>query len=186
MRNMQPLMQKYAVDYPLLCYKSFTMDNRELVFANLADCEYPQHVVNLFTLQFVTFVGHEHGTRESRIGFLARDQDKVKLCFLVSCQPFEKKMRSDLVDFKIHEYDIEFKVPIWRYINFVHRVELVGSPETGTLLVQNRKSIFISDNFTGSFRRLTIPDAMGSLTLQRGFNDTFYYVEVQGNADVVK
>lgn len=37
-----PIEQSFKIDYPLLCYKGFFQDNRELVMVNLADKTQPQ------------------------------------------------------------------------------------------------------------------------------------------------
>lgn len=45
-----PPLQNLAFDYPLMVYKGFAPDNRELVMVNLADEESPQLIIHLNTL----------------------------------------------------------------------------------------------------------------------------------------
>jgi len=54
-------------------------------------------------MQFICFVGHSFAAREAKIGFLAFDEERqnVKLCWLVSYQPFKKKNMTDLADYSI-------------------------------------------------------------------------------------
>lgn len=61
------------LDYPLMVYKGFAPDNRELVVVNLADHGQPQKIINLANFKFLSFVGHNFAEREAKIGFLAID-----------------------------------------------------------------------------------------------------------------
>jgi hypothetical protein len=102
------------VDYPLLVYKGYMNDNRELIMANLADWEQPQKIIHLYDMQFICFVGHNFADRGTKIGFLAFDEERenIKLCWLVCNAPFKKKKMTDLDDYTIEESFIRFDVPI--------------------------------------------------------------------------
>ena len=96
------MSQTVSIDYPLMVYKGFTPDNREVIMVNLADKEHPQKVLNLFDRQIICFVGHNYADREAKIGFLALNNDNdVDLCWLVCVQPFEKKEFNSYEDFEI-------------------------------------------------------------------------------------
>ena len=77
------MSQTVNIDYPLMVYKGFAPDNREIIMANLADKQNPQKVLHLYDCQFISFVGHNYANREAKIGFLALNTDyKVKLMWL--------------------------------------------------------------------------------------------------------
>lgn len=40
--------QTVMIDYPLMAYKGFSPDNREIILANLADQEHPQKIIHLY------------------------------------------------------------------------------------------------------------------------------------------
>ena len=40
--------QNVMIDYPLMAYKGFAPDNREIILANLADQEHPQKIIHLY------------------------------------------------------------------------------------------------------------------------------------------
>ena len=72
-RCIMPPAQVSQIDYPLMLYKGYTPDNRELIMVNLADKEQPQKIINLYHMEFICFVGHNYVDREAKIGFLAAD-----------------------------------------------------------------------------------------------------------------
>ena len=74
-----------------MAYKGYVPDNRELVLVNLADKESPQKIIHLYDMQFIAFVGHSFADRESRIGMLCLDQGEVRLCWLITRQPYKKR-----------------------------------------------------------------------------------------------
>ena len=53
----KPLAQQWHVEYPLLAYKTFTPDDREICIVNLAQ-DTPQKVINLDQWEFISFVTH--------------------------------------------------------------------------------------------------------------------------------
>ena len=55
----RPVAQSWQVEYPMLAYKSFTPDNKEICIVNLAQ-NTPQKVINLGEWEFVSFVTHTH------------------------------------------------------------------------------------------------------------------------------
>ena len=52
-----PLQQEWNIEYPLLAYKHFSPENREICIIHLAK-DVPQKVVNLGEWEFVNFVSH--------------------------------------------------------------------------------------------------------------------------------
>ena len=48
--TIQRIAQTVSVDYPIMCYKGFTPDNRELIYVNLADAKQPQRIINLLNM----------------------------------------------------------------------------------------------------------------------------------------
>ena len=83
--------QTVSVDYPLMVYKGYMPDNREIVLVNLADKENPQKILHLYDMQFICFVGHNFSDRESKIGMLCYEKGNIVLCWLVQSQPFKKR-----------------------------------------------------------------------------------------------
>lgn len=90
----------------------------------------------MFNLQFLTFVGHSHEMRDTRIAFLAQDGIRVQLCFIRCIQPFEKKdIKQDINDFSIEQVPIEANFLDEYRIKRIKSVDLVGPADTGKLVV---------------------------------------------------
>ena len=122
----RPLEQSVQVDYPLMVYKGFVPDNRELVMVNLADKGNPQKIMHLYDMQFICFVGHSYSDREAKIGMLCKEQDDVKLCWFVCKQPYKKREICELDHLMLHKVSIDFKVPILNQMGDIKRVEFVS------------------------------------------------------------
>ena len=58
------------IDYPLMVYKGYVPDNRELVLVNLANLNDTQTILHLKDMQFLCFVGHNGAQRSATIGML--------------------------------------------------------------------------------------------------------------------
>ena len=127
-RCVLPSEQVISIDYPMMLYKGYTPDDRELIMVNLADREQPQKIINLYEMQFICFVGHNFVDRESKIGMLTLDSDHagVRLSWLRTHQPYEKKLIDDLVDFSIEEIPIAFDLPIRRELDTIKKCEYVN------------------------------------------------------------
>ena len=52
----RPLPQSYHIEYPLLAYKNFTPDNKEVCIINL--CTYTNKIIDLGEFEFQSFVTH--------------------------------------------------------------------------------------------------------------------------------
>ena len=122
---MLPCEQSVIIDYPIMAYKGFAPDNREIILANLADEEHPQKIIHLYEKQFICFVGHNFADREAKIGFLVREDEEIKLCWLVCIQPFEKKEFDIYEDYEITECPINFNRSILDNIQGIRRAEYV-------------------------------------------------------------
>ena len=165
-------------------YKGDAPDNRELVFVNMADKEHPQKILHLVDSQFICFVGHSFADREAKIGFLAMEEDYVKLCWLVCVQPFEKKKQNSYEDFSILSTIIDFRVPILNHIQSIRRAEFIrlegyrNADVEGALIIQTDTDIWFSNNLTGAFQKMNIQDesVMVPLYFHRGYNNFFYFV----------
>ena len=168
-----------------MMYKGDAPDNRELVYVNMADKEHPQKILHLVDSQFICFVGHNFADREAKIGFLAMEEDYVKLCWLVCVQPFEKKKFNGYEDFRIESTIIDFRVPILHHIQSIRKVEFIrlegyrNADVEGALIVQTDTDIWFSNNLTGAFQKMTTQDesVMVPLYLHRGYNNFFYFVQ---------
>lgn len=99
----RPIQQSVQVDYPLMVYKGFVPDNRELVMVNLADKSNPQKIMHLYDMQFICFVGHSFSDREAKIGMLCMEQNDVKLCWFVCKQPYMKREICELSHMMLHK-----------------------------------------------------------------------------------
>ena len=55
--SQRPLAQTYIIDYPLLAYKNYTPENREICICHMA-MNIPQKVIDLGEWEFVAFVNH--------------------------------------------------------------------------------------------------------------------------------
>ena len=51
--------QEWHVEYPILAYKTYKPDSKELCFINIAT-DTPCRVINLGEFEFVSFVKHTH------------------------------------------------------------------------------------------------------------------------------
>ena len=86
--SQRPLTQTYMVDYPLLAYKNYTPENREICICHMA-MDIPQKVIDLGEWEFICFVNHTQMVerkvfefeRESNcdIMFLAEREGKIRL-----------------------------------------------------------------------------------------------------------
>ena len=115
-------------------------------------------LLHLSDLQFLCFVSHNFSARSARIGFLAKKGKDIKLCWLVVKQTFKYQEENDLSNMELVEIDIKFKLPVLDSIGGVYCCEFVNLPgkslqqsNEGVLVIQNWKSIFISDNATGNW-----------------------------------
>ena len=122
------LKQNVSVDYPLMVYKSFMPDNRELVMVNLADLNQPQKIMHLVDMQFLCFVKHNNAEREAKIGMLCLEDGYVRLCWIVCSQPYRKRSDDELGHMSIEKIPIEFEVPILDAIGSIVKVEFVNEP----------------------------------------------------------
>ena len=67
---------KHKIMYPMLAYSGLASDNREIIYANLSDKEYPQQIIHLPNgCQFVCFVGSSTYTSELYM-LLERDKER--------------------------------------------------------------------------------------------------------------
>ena len=81
---------QYKIMYPIVAYSGLAPDNREILFANLSDNEYPQQILHLpDECQFVCFVGSSTYTSELYM-LLERDR-QLFLFILEKRQPFKKQ-----------------------------------------------------------------------------------------------
>ena len=81
--------QTWIVHYPLLAYKNFNPNNKEICIVHLAQDSMPQRVINLGDWEFVCFVNHtlmcekkvfqEENETNSDIMFLAERNGKMRL-----------------------------------------------------------------------------------------------------------
>lgn len=182
-RCVQLQEQVNQIDYPLMVYKGYTPDNRELILVNLADKEQPQKIINLYDMQFICFVGHNYVDREAKIGFLAMDHEResIKLCWLRCHQPFEKKKINDLVDYAIDETYIAFELPIRNELETIKKAEWIcpfneERPDDGVLVIQTTKEIYIQEGLSGKHKALTA-GRMSPLFMQRGYKNYIYFAE---------
>ena len=98
----EALRQSFAVDYPILVYKSVSPDNKELVLCHLAQ-DIPQRQIHLNQWEFISFVNGNFDVRDldtrKQIVFLARHRklNKVKLVALF-IDPWKDIQLSDKFD----------------------------------------------------------------------------------------
>ena len=89
-----PLDQTWIIQYPLLAYKCFTPDNREIALVHLAHNQ-PQMIVNLGEWEFISFVNSsqtaDYEPTDSRIfHFLAQYNQNVRI-MKFAIRPYEKE-----------------------------------------------------------------------------------------------
>lgn len=123
------------------------------------------------------------------IGFLARKQDEIKLCWLVASQTFKHRDDDDLSHFKIIEIDIKFNLPFLDRIDALKRIEFVNSPgkrvdegHSGALVIQTCYDIYFSCNETGYFENIS-NGGFREIMMIRGYNSHFYYAKKAGDTD---
>lgn len=148
--------------------------------------------MHLYDMQFICFVGHNFSDREAKIGMLCLEGNLVRLCWLVCRQPYKKRKMEELDHLMIHKVPITFNVPILNEIGDIVKAEYVSSPGYsgiddslfGAVVIQTKNELYYSSNASGKYDRIT-GGLMKPLTLQRGFNNVFYYVQAIGEADSI-
>ena len=87
----EPQHQSWAVDYPMLAYKTMSPDNREIALVHLAH-DIPQRVINLSKgFRFVCFVNgsNERNDTACQIMFLVKNRNNDLQLMMIKADPWK-------------------------------------------------------------------------------------------------
>ena len=122
--NLEKRQGSYAIDYPILAYKSISPDNKEIVLMHLA-CKVPQRSIHLGDWEFLSFVDgkHKFDDNRSQIFLLVKNrimkQTKVLAIFVDPWKAIDFKEPFDMPEHIFMIKDCEVHLPKFHSISYL-------------------------------------------------------------------
>ena len=173
-----------AVRYPLVAYSGLTPDRREIIIANLADKDFPQHIIHL-SHQMICFAGCP---KNDRILIMELDDKKMAMSQIIKKFPFKKQTISNEIDY--FEFSRDFgnsnsgatdqKGDITQFdLTEVQRAEYMNlkKEKLATVVVQTRDEIWSLSS--KKVERISTLDYTADLPMQRGSENSIFWAEKQ-------